>query len=765
MNPCAPTFVPTLEEGFSSGEDSSLPPSRDPKLPGREDSLKPHRSKELPSITVDSDQYDTMFPALEGVHVDGRKIRSPIQVKRRDKKSEEPKLTGSQIRRSTPGGEDKTVIEYEKPEDQEAEDDNESENGDTSSDEVEYLKPTVYTPRKSLEYLQPTVYTPPTSSQESRRRSGIGRRTARSAARNRSKSPRVAWRPPTPHPEGKPRASKSRRSPTPTTHVNGPARYPSSAPYPPPPYNHYYPGHHTQVPQQHVEYGPIIVQPMSQLMVPPVLSYASWSIPSLPWSVPGAQPTEIGYPPGFEYHNERPYGAMLTGHISAVYGPPPPQAYPHPQPQVHQQLQQSQAETERDTHIQTLSPPSTETDDTTHSSHSKPGKSRHRQKKSISSSGLANDGTAIITPLKTQMMSVPAGKDRRLLGVGCNDDTKREQIGEELREVAEHTKATGFIPTRQVKSAQDSPSALRAAKINIKRESQPQTQEKTQETDQKPSKAPQNAPTGPSSLRSLPQSFSATVKKALNLNKSDSGAWSQSKSWTSFATKERQAFQKMMANLRYMSADQSPFVPQSPAELTAFKAALAESKTKKLGQEVRQRLAETNAKTAKGSNKNEPMMEVLGGKDFEDHLSPVFAVANCFNKAQVRPPYRADWPSLAELKEEGDKRANRQGRCLPLPRMDFVASKFFDAIDEAYNSDGSIRWDRKAVQVGLRYICPIAGDEHSMTPPIELQTDEAPSFLACLLHYIDAVEDETKEVEEEKKSGKENEVEKKETAK
>ena len=188
MNPCAPTFVPTLEEGFSSGEDSSLPPSRDPKLPGRGDSPKPHRSKELPSITVDPDQYDAMFPALEGVQVDGRKIRSPIQVKRRDKKSKEPKLTGSQIRRSTPGGEDETVVEYEKPEDQEAEDDKKSESGKTSSDEVEYLKPTVYTPRKSLEYLQPTVYTPPTSSQESRRRSGIGRRDRKSTRLNSSHS-------------------------------------------------------------------------------------------------------------------------------------------------------------------------------------------------------------------------------------------------------------------------------------------------------------------------------------------------------------------------------------------------------------------------------------------------------------------------------------------------------------------------------------------------------------------------------------------------
>jgi hypothetical protein len=363
------------------------------------------------------------------------------------------------------------------------------------------------------------------------------------------------------------------------------------------------------------------------------------------------------------------------------------------------------------------------------------------------------------------MMSVPAGKDRQLFGVVCKDGTKREQIGKELREAAEHTKATGFIPTRQVKSAQDSPSVLRAAKINIKRESQAHTQERSQDTDQKPGNPPQNAPKGPSSSRTLAQSFSATVKKALNLNGSESGAWSQSKSWTSFATKERQAFQKMMANLRYMSADQSPFVPQSPAELTAFKAALAESKTKKLGQEVQQRLAETNAKVAEGvEDKNKPMIELLGGKKFEDHLSPVFAALNCFNKVRTKPPNEAEWPSLAELKEEGDKRASRQGRCLPLPRMDLVASRFREWVDEAYSTDGSIPWDKKLVQVGLRSLCPVTGHEPSMIPPPELQTDEAPFLPAQLLHDIDAVDvenGEKEEKEEGRKSGKDLKKEKK----
>jgi hypothetical protein len=368
------------------------------------------------------------------------------------------------------------------------------------------------------------------------------------------------------------------------------------------------------------------------------------------------------------------------------------------------------------------------------------------------------------------MMSVPAGKDRELLGAVCDDDAKKVKLEKTLRDVAEYTKKTGFIPTRQAQSAQDSPSVARSAKINLKREAPSENQKKAEDKDQTPANPPQNAPKGPSSLRQLKQSFSATVKQTLNLVGSESGAWSQSKRWTSFATKERQAFQKMMSSLRYMSADKSPFVPQSPAELTAFKAALAESKTKKLDQEVQQRLAKSNAKTSDGADENrvEAVMKFLGGRKFRDHLSPLFAASNCFNEALVKPPFAAGWPSLAELKEEGDKRSIRQGRCLPLPRMDIVALKHCDQTDEACNADGAVRWDKKLVQVGSRYICPVTPEESSTIPAVELQSDEAPFLLATLLKNIDAIEvemNETEKADEKDKKKKEKAESKKDAEK
>ncbi|CEI64297.1 hypothetical protein FVEN_g11080 [Fusarium venenatum] len=766
MNPCAPTFVPTLEDG-SSNEDDPLPLPTKMHRSAQNILLKPRQSIELPSITIDPDKYDTMFPALQGV--DRRSVRSPRLVKKRqDKRSQASKLTKGQARRSNSDDEEQTTVKYEKSENQKAESESSKVDGESvnsSSEEVEYLKPTIYTPKKSLELLKPTVYTPPTSSRESHRaRSGVAKRTGRSSnLRSSTTSPRRTWRPSTPHPEGKPRGPKSHRSLTP---INIPTRYLPSAPFPPLSYGQCYPECHGQV-HHHIDYPPFVSPPMPPLMVPTMMPFAAWPMPP-----------NIGCPPDCEYQFERVYGPLPNEDGGALYGPLPPQAYLHPQPQSRPPMQQqSRIETEYDSHPRSASRSSTEMDDQNRPSHIRSVKGHHGQKPNMLSSVLTANGPSGATHLKTQvekikqesrgMMSVPAGKDRQLLGVVCNDDTKREQIGKELREVAEKTKTTGFIPTRQVKSAQDSPSVSRAAKINIKRESQAHAQEKSRGTDQKPSNPPQNAPTGPASTRTLAQSFSATVKKALNLNVSESGTWSQSKSWTSFATRERQAFQKMMANLRYMSADQSPFVPQSPAELTAFKAALAESETKKLGQKVQQRLKETNSKDVEGTkDKKKPTMKLLGGKKFEDHLSPVFAAVNCFNKARMMPPHGAEWPSLTELKEEGDKRANREGRCLPLPRMGLVAHRFLHWDDEAYDSDGSIHWDKKVVQLRLSSLCPITGHEPSMLPPPELQTDEALFLPADLLHDIDMVDIEKEEKEEEGgKSLKNKKAEKKELSK
>ncbi|KAL6892312.1 hypothetical protein GGI43DRAFT_386808 [Trichoderma evansii] len=172
-------------------------------------------------------------------------------------------------------------------------------------------------------------------------------------------------------------------------------------------------------------------------------------------------------------------------------------------------------------------------------------------------------------------------------------------------------------------------------------------------------------------------------------------SWSQSKRWVSSETKERRAFQKMILNLQFMKADHSPFIPKTPAELTKFKISLAEAKRQKLAKEVKILEEKSrNKELAKASGSkpvSQPQVLLFNGRQMEDKLSPVFAAQNCFNKEDTaKASQRVEWPSLAELKEEGDKRA-RFGRYLPLPRMNVVAPKILEREQEsAYKADGSI---------------------------------------------------------------------------
>lgn len=254
---------------------------------------------------------------------------------------------------------------------------------------------------------------------------------------------------------------------------------------------------------------------------------------------------------------------------------------------------------------------------------------------------------------------------------------------------------------------------------------------------------PTNAPKAPASQRRVTQGSITIPQQPSGSSPAENGGWSQSKRWMSKETKERVAFQKMQINLHYMSADKSPFVPQSPAELTAFKLEAAESKKLKLMQEVDKRLAKADCKNLvdqKGKKARLPA-QLLGGKMLRDKLSPVFSAVHCFNKEfPTEDELRVDWPSLAELKEEGDKRASRYGRYFPLPRLNVIATRFSgEDREKAYNPDGSIRWEKKAVKLGAREIIPVNADSeaYTITPVVELRVEELPVPLQLIIKHID----------------------------
>lgn len=132
-------------------------------------------------------------------------------------------------------------------------------------------------------------------------------------------------------------------------------------------------------------------------------------------------------------------------------------------------------------------------------------------------------------------------------------------------------------------------------------------------------KPPPNAPTGPRALR---QSQARKAKSQAVILKStpESGSWSQSKRWVSQETKERKAFHKMKLNLHHIRADDSPFVPQTPAALTAMK---LEGDRRRLSREVDRRVAE---------KEKEGTLRLFGGKRLGDMLSPVLGWNHCFTE-------------------------------------------------------------------------------------------------------------------------------------
>ncbi|KAF5610397.1 uncharacterized protein FSUBG_3313 [Fusarium subglutinans] len=777
MNPCAPTFIPVdpSEDEFSSDEDESSTPSsmevRHPEQDVRSPRARP-RGRTIPSITIDPEGYDSMFPALGSVNqVDPLKIRSPKMKQKQRSRCRRPRGKDDRGLSSELVNDEQLSIEHQFS--QCADDEEET----SKQPPLEYLKPTVYTPRKSLEFLKPDVYTPPASSHNSTSRPKTRGSMRPAISRARTRSPRRAWRPPTPHPDGRPRGSRLRRTPAPDQRFMSSAGYPVPLVSPNPTYSHF-----PSEPPHPMMHHPINYAPrMGPSLVPPMMPFSplAWPLAPVPWSAHLALPEVVmDYPEDYDSHYEQMDWPSFEGDSGMYYAPQPaanlpPQHFVYYQP--HSQYRMHLQPPERSGFH-----PTSRGSDSQSESRSQPSRSQHEQKASTSSSAKASNSSSgaatnvsdTTTPLRTQFDMIKDQSGGAQLrskhnNAVCSDDSTQEDVKKELRKAADYSKIKGFIPTRQAQNSHDSPRVGRGAKINLKRETTPQEENKAQETHRLVDPL-QNAPRGPSSARQLPQTFSSTLKQTFNLNGSESGSWSQSKRWTSFATKERQAFQKMMANLRYMSADQSPFVPQSPVELTAFKANLAESKTRKLDQEVKQRLARTNASVDEGAETQvQPVVEFLRGKKFDDGLSPVFAASNCFSTSQNQPPYGAGWPTLAELKEEGDKRSSRQGRCLPLPKLDLVSHTLWSETSGACSSDGAVRNDKRTVQVGSHYLCPVTPEEPSIAPPIELQPEELPFILAELLQSIDAAEDDAEWTEEnnEKMIGQDHEEKAKEKGK
>ena len=264
---------------------------------------------------------------------------------------------------------------------------------------------------------------------------------------------------------------------------------------------------------------------------------------------------------------------------------------------------------------------------------------------------------------------------------------------------------------------------------------------------------PTNAPTGPASTRRHASTQPSRAPQFLTpkpAEQGSQGSWSQSKRWVSQETKERIAFQKLMHNLHYMGADKSPCLPKTPAELTRFKVAEAERNVKRMAQELL-RLQEKKRRR-RGSQAAETMnsvkVELFKGRKVAGNLSPVFASECCFNDGLPAERELADWPSRAELKEDGDRRAARYGRYLPLPRLNIVHPRILEDEEDPYNADGTISWEKKALKPIAMFIRPVTSElDTPCWKEVQFSMEELHMPLRGFLEEIDGVSQQTGEIE------------------
>ncbi|VUC23900.1 unnamed protein product [Clonostachys rosea] len=267
---------------------------------------------------------------------------------------------------------------------------------------------------------------------------------------------------------------------------------------------------------------------------------------------------------------------------------------------------------------------------------------------------------------------------------------------------------------------------------------------------------PANAPTAPASFR-RPKS-AAQRPSSLSAQPADAGTWSQSKRWVSKETKERAAFQKMKFHLQYMGADKSPAVPQTPAELTAFRLETTSIKTRKLTRDIfkRQELSQRK-KEAQGDDaaKPRPKPMLFNDKKFDDVLSPFFPTYSWFNKSQPGGEAQAKWPTMADFKEHGDHRAPKHGRYFPLPRIDVVENPTQDHSDGQMSSlETGIKQEKGTVKYDSRFILPVYSNFfHHQNAPEDEQEDlpedwEEAKMPPSFYHFVESIYNRDKEEEE-----------------
>lgn len=143
-----------------------------------------------------------------------------------------------------------------------------------------------------------------------------------------------------------------------------------------------------------------------------------------------------------------------------------------------------------------------------------------------------------------------------------------------------------------------------------------------------------------------------------------------SQTWVNPLVAERDKFELITTNVSRLfvfSREESPFYPRNLAEWLDHREVMARARATLITRRLTAR--ECYFKVSRSANP--PLKRPFDGRVFRDNLTSVTAERTMWCKRwEHLTGYEASWPSIAELKYEGEDRAESfVGRYLPLPRF------------------------------------------------------------------------------------------------
>jgi hypothetical protein len=195
------------------------------------------------------------------------------------------------------------------------------------------------------------------------------------------------------------------------------------------------------------------------------------------------------------------------------------------------------------------------------------------------------------------------------------------------------------------------------------------------------------------------QILNVQLKDLVLAPRSSVGTHSNTRTWTSVSTAGQEIWSRLVKQLFHMHCDESSVLPRSYAAYLGHKKEVILANIAEKEVLVAKRKAEKALAAKLGYPDGFPTVAAvcMRGKSFHDGRSAVLGQTSMWTRADWRTDemreQESQWPSVAELKWEGDERAkSRKGRYLPIPRRASWDDKLIHGVPVSGQNRGDKMW-------------------------------------------------------------------------